>query len=50
MAKYHVYVNASIEISDDVDAEDECEAYQKAYYLIGHRDYECSIDVTKIEE
>lgn len=50
MKKYKVYVNAGIEIWDEVEAENETEAHAKAYDLIGHRDYECNIEVEKIKE
>lgn len=50
MKKYRVYINAGIEINDELEAENEEEAHEKAYALIGHRDYECSIEVTEIEK
>ena len=50
MSKYKVYVNAGIEIWDEVDAESEEDAHQQAYDLIGHREYQCEITVEKIED
>jgi hypothetical protein len=48
MPRYSVYVNAGIEISAEVEAENEKEAEQKAYDMIGHREYECTIEVEEI--
>lgn len=45
--KYKVYVNASIEIWDEVEADNDTEAYDKAYDLIGHRAYDCNIELEK---
>lgn len=50
MPKYKVYVNAGIEILDEVEAESESEARSKAHDLIGHPDYACDIEVTKIDD
>lgn len=42
--------NHEIEIWDEVEAENEQEAHEKAYELIGHRTYQHDIEVTKIDE
>lgn len=48
--KFKIYVNAGIEIWDEVEAKDEGEARSKAYDLIGHSTYECDITIEKIED
>lgn len=48
--KYEVYVNAGIEIWSTVEAKSEAEAHDKAYDLIGHRDYDCTIEVKELDE
>lgn len=50
MPKYSVYVNAGIEIWDEVEADNESDAEKKAYDLIGHRDYDCNIEVKLLPE
>lgn len=50
MPKYNIYVNAGIEINEQIEAESEEDAHQKAFDLIGHRTYECHIEVEKVEE
>lgn len=50
MKRYKVYVNAGIEIWDEVEAENENDASNQAYALIGHSDYECNIEVTEVTD
>lgn len=50
MRKYRVYINAGIEIWDEVEAESIAQARHMAHDLIGHRTYQCDMEIEDITD